>query len=403
LNIFAMLRDDLRQEFPIAFRKVVSNKEPITLRNVKVGINGDTQNLDISLQAIEQPNLLKGTVMITFKEVPNVPKVGKAPQSGKKTQQQSNLEEELYHLRSEMQNTMEEMQTSQEELKSTNEELQSTNEEFQSTNEELTSSKEEMQSLNEELQTVNAELLAKVDDYSRVNNDMKNLLNSTDIATLFLDKELNIRRYTNQATEIFKLIKSDIGRQFTDQVTDLIYPELANDAQEVLKTLIFIQKQIPSKDGRWFTIRIMPYRTVDDRIDGLVITFVNISDIKKMELELDENSQIHRMFLDASSDISISLSIDGNIKEFNPKAVFFFGKNRDEVLGKNFIKMFVPEDKRNTTEKEINKLIKLGKAGKFKMQVQVLGNATVFVTCSFQILTNNLKAPKAIMMMITKD
>ena len=116
------------------------------------------------------------------------------------------------------------MQTSQEELKSTNEELQSTNEELQSTNEELTTSKEEMQSLNEELQTVNAELQSKVDEFSRVNNDMKNLLNSTDIATLFLDKELNIRRYTNQATKVFKLIKSDIGRPFTDQVSDLIYP-----------------------------------------------------------------------------------------------------------------------------------------------------------------------------------
>jgi len=107
--------------------------------------------------------------------------------------------------------------------------------------------------------------------------------------------------------------------------------------------------------------------------------------------------------LDASSDISISLSTNGDIKEFNPKAALFFGKNRDEVLGKNYIKMFVPEDKRNTAEKEINKLVKQGKAGKFKMQVQVAGNATVFVTCSFQILTNSMKAPKAIMMMITKD
>ena len=135
------------------------------------------------------------------------------------------MEKELQHTREEMQSTLEEMQTSQEELKSSNEELQSTNEELQSTNEELTTSKEEMQSLNEELQTVNAELQSKVDEFSRVNNDMKNLLNSTDIATLFLDKELNIRRFTNQATKIFKLIKSDIGRPFTDQVSDLIYPE----------------------------------------------------------------------------------------------------------------------------------------------------------------------------------
>jgi two-component system CheB/CheR fusion protein len=191
-----------------------------------------------------------------------------------------------------VQNIMEEMQTSQEELKSTNEELQSTNEELQSANEELTTSKEEMQSLNEELQTVNAELQSKVDDYSRVNNDMKNLLNSTDIATLFLDKELNIRRYTNQATKIFKLIKSDIGRPFTDQVSQLLYPDLEEDALEVLRTLIFIEKQIPTKDGRWYSIRIMPYRTFDDRIDGLVITFIDISELKMIEEKLQKMNKL---------------------------------------------------------------------------------------------------------------
>ena len=128
------------------------------------------------------------------------------------------------------------MQTSQEELKSTNEELQSTNEELQSTNEELTTSKEEMQSLNEELQTVNHELQAKVDELSQANNDMKNLLNSTDIATLFLDDALNVRRFTTQTTNIIKLIPGDAGRPITDIATDLVYPELAEDAREVLRT-----------------------------------------------------------------------------------------------------------------------------------------------------------------------
>ena len=118
------------------------------------------------------------------------------------------------------------MQTSQEELRSTNEEQQSTNEELQSTNEELTTSKEEMQSLNEELQTVNSELQAKVDELSRSNNDMKNLLNSTDIATLFLDNDLNVRRFTTQATKIIKLIPGDMGRPITDLASDLLYPEL---------------------------------------------------------------------------------------------------------------------------------------------------------------------------------
>ena len=182
--------------------------------------------------------------------------------------------------------THEQMQTSQEELRSANEELQSTNEELQSTNEELTTSKEEMQSLNEELQTVNAELQAKVDEFTRTSNDMKNLLNSTDIATLFLDKDLNVRRFTPQATKIIKLIPADAGRPITDLASDLRYPELAADARGVLQKLASVEKPIGARDGRWFSVRIMPYRTMDERIDGVVITFADITVAKKLEAKL---------------------------------------------------------------------------------------------------------------------
>jgi two-component system CheB/CheR fusion protein len=178
------------------------------------------------------------------------------------------------------------MQTSQEELKSTNEELQSTNEELQSANEELTTSKEEMQSLNEELQTVNHELQAKVDELSRANNDMRNLLNSTDIAILFLDDMLNVRRFTPQTTRIIKLIAGDAGRPITDIATDLDYPGLAADAREVLRSLVFIEKQVASRDERWFLVRIMPYRTLENRIDGVVITFSNITAARTLETQL---------------------------------------------------------------------------------------------------------------------
>ena len=192
------------------------------------------------------------------------------------------LERELEQARQEVQTTREEMQTSQEELKSTNEELQSTNEELQSTNEELTTSKEEMQSMNEELQTLNRELQAKVDELSLASNDMKNLLDSTDIATLFLDDGLNVRRYTPQAAKIIKLIPSDVGRPITDITTDLVYPEFTDDVREVLRTLVFVEKQVVTRDGRWFAARIMPYRTLENRIDGVVITFLNITATKKM-------------------------------------------------------------------------------------------------------------------------
>jgi two-component system CheB/CheR fusion protein len=143
-----------------------------------------------------------------------------------------------------------------------------------------------MQSLNEELYTVNAELQSKVDDLSLVNGDMKNLLNSTDVATIFLDSELRIRRFTDKAKQIYKLIPGDVNRPLSDITNDLIYPELEQDAQEVLRTLVFSERQIETRSERWFTVRIMPYRTVENVIDGVVVTFINITESKQLEARL---------------------------------------------------------------------------------------------------------------------
>jgi two-component system CheB/CheR fusion protein len=228
------------------------------------------------------------SITIVFADVPAFVEhdVGKTKtRKRSSTGKQQELEIQLQRSRGDRQNIYEEMQTSQEELKSANEELQSTNEELQSTNEELSTSKEEMQNLNEELQTVNIELQSKVSDFVQANNDMKNLLNSTEIATLFLDKELNIRRFTNNVVNIFKLRNMDIGRPFTDIVTDLQYPELDSHARQVIKTLISIETTITTNDQRWFNVRIMPYRTLDDHIDGLVITFSDITVAKKLEID----------------------------------------------------------------------------------------------------------------------
>jgi len=405
LNIFAMLREGLRNEFSVAFHKAIKTKEAVVLHNLKVGANGASQTVNIKIQWIDKPDTLNGMVMIIFTDMPGVAEIKTKVNTRKKnlnSARELELNEELKHTREEMQNTLEEMQTSQEELKSTNEELQSTNEELQSTNEELTSSKEEMQSLNEELQTVNAELQSKLDDFSRVNNDMKNLLNSTDIATLFLDKDLNIRRYTNEATKIFKLIKSDVGRPFTDQVSELVYPELPTDALEVLRTLTFIKKQIPTLDGRWFSIRIMPYRTFDDRIDGLVITFFNISDLKQLESELHETVQMHRLILNSSSDVIIKLSAGFEILEYNPAAEEFFAKKYKVALNHNFIQMFVPEKDQKKTEKDLTKLLMSRQDEKFDMQVIAAGSQMSAVEWSVNVLLNNLREPTG-MIIITKN
>ncbi len=291
-NVIAMAHDGLRNELSSAMQKVIRKKGTVTVRGIKLGPQASSQSVDIMVQSVEEPKELFGMILIVFTEsvIPAEPHPDRT--KGKTTAtsgaRQRELQNELKHARDEVQAGREEMQTSQEELKSMNEELQSTNEELQSTNEELMTSKEEMQSLNEELQTVNAELQAKLDELSGTNNDMKNLLNSTDIATVFLDNDLHVRRFTLQAKTIIKFIATDVGRPITDLASDLLYPELVKDAHEVLRTLVFSERSIATQNGRWFTVRIMPYRTVDNRIDGVVITFADITSAKKTEADLRE-------------------------------------------------------------------------------------------------------------------
>jgi two-component system CheB/CheR fusion protein len=289
-NLFAMARDGLRSPLAEGFRKALQGRETVVLRDLRIESGEKDQRVDVTLERIDDPGLLQGLVMIAFADVPTPPP---KPETRRKrggasvpTSHLAQLEKELQKIRAESSTLHEEMQTSQEELRSANEELQSTNEELQSTNEELTTSKEEMQSLNEELQTLNAELQAKVDDLSRASDDMKNLLDSTDIATLFLDRDLLVRRFTPRTTHFIKLIPGDVGRPITDLVLDLDYSTLASDVRNVLRSLDSTEKSATASDGRWFTVRIMPYRTMDDRIDGVVITFADITQAKHLEIQL---------------------------------------------------------------------------------------------------------------------
>ena len=282
-NIFAMTREGLRYELTNAFQKALRQKGPVTFCGRRTRTRDGEQCVAVTVQRLVEAGPLQGLVMIVFTEMPAPVETKAASVAGRSAKPPAHaprlaeLERELQAAHEETRTAREEMQTSQEELRSTNEEMQSTNEELQSTNEEITTSKEEMQSLNEELQTVNNELQTKVDELSQSASDMKNLLNSTDIATLFLDKDLNVRRFTPQATKIIKLIPGDVGRPITDLASELSYPELADDGRAVLRTLVPAEKPIGAKDGRWFMVRIMPYHTLDDRIDGVVITFADIT------------------------------------------------------------------------------------------------------------------------------
>ena len=297
-NIFVMAREGLRIELGDAFQKALEQDTPVVVRGLRVESNGGKESVDVTLQRLTESEPLRGMLIIVFKDVTAPPEKetssppGKAGKNPARYARLEELERKYQQARLEAQTVREEMQTAQEELRATIEEQQSTNEEMQSTNEELTTSKEEMQSLNEELQTVNSEMQVKMDELSRSNNDMKNLLNSTDIATLFLDNDLNVRRFTTQATKIIKLIPGDVGRPISDLASDLLYPELAHDAHEVLRKLCFTEKPVGAHDGRWFTVRIMPYRTLDDRIDGVVITFTDITAAKTLEAKLREKHAV---------------------------------------------------------------------------------------------------------------
>jgi chemotaxis methyl-accepting protein methylase len=286
-NIFVMVREGLRYELTGAFQKALRQKETVAIKNLVVDTNSGKQVVNVTIEPLIEPNALNGMVMIVFNDVASMPKT---KTSIKPRAETTRLEQEFEYTRQEVQSIREEMHTSQEELRSANEELQSTNEELQSTNEELTTSKEEMQSMNEELHMINQELQTRLDELSRTNNDMKNLLDSTDIATLFLDNSLCVRRFTSETSKITRLIPGDIGRPITDIASALLYPELDDDAREVLRTLVKVERQIPTPDGNWFAVRIIPYRTLDNRIDGVVTTFMDITVSKKLEAELRSKS-----------------------------------------------------------------------------------------------------------------
>ena len=341
LNIFAMAREGICYELNMLIRNVLREKGEISKKGVAVGTNGGTKIVDLTVRLIEKPDSPKNMVMIVFSDVAK-----KTPEDSDQNpvadvhdSKLDSLTEKLKEAREEIITIREEMQTSEEELKSTNEEMQSANEEMQSTNEELTTSKEEMQSLNEELQTVNHELQSKVTDLSQANNDMKNLLNSTDIATLFLDDELNIRRFTNRTSSIIKLIASDVGRPITDIVTELQYPELVDDAREVLNTLVFSEKQVSASNSRWFMVKIMPYRTQENRINGLVITFTDITVAKKLEESLLEIEKSYRCLIDTMPVGIIVQQAEGSIKMTNQEAERITGISMKEMQGKNIAEL----------------------------------------------------------------
>jgi two-component system CheB/CheR fusion protein len=333
----------------------VGIKDIVRHPGLRVKTNGDfaTVNLTIRPVAAETPEAFLYLVILehvpTFDpgEAQHAAPIADSPDTDADARVTS-LRQELRAKDEYLQTANEELETSNEELKSSNEEMQSVNEELQSTNEELETSKEELQSVNEELSTVNAELQQKVADLSRLNNDMNNLLAGTGIATVFVDHQLRIMRFTPSATRIINLIPSDIGRPVGHIVSNLMnYDTLVADTQAVLDSLIPREIEVQSKADMWYSMRIMPYRTLENVIEGVVITFADITEMKKAQEALRGSEDLQRMAAavrDARDAITVQ-DLEGRILVWNPEAERLYGWSEAEARMMN-IRDMVPEDKR---------------------------------------------------------
>ena len=281
-NLFNLIHQDLRPKLLSIMHRAVGEKKLVRAESIPYRRpEGDLGYLNVSVRPLATPE--SGNLfLVVFEEVSPLPQAKKSskdktPPATEEKSRVAILEHELLATREYLQTTVEELEASNEELKSTNEELQSTNEELQSTNEELETAKEELQSTNEELVTVNAELNNKIYELIEVNNDINNLLASTEIGTLFLDRELRIRRFTPAATNLFNLIPADVGRSIRDISPKMENQNLWRETETVLHTLQVKDMELKSLTGEIYASRILPYRTRDNLIDGVVITFIDVS------------------------------------------------------------------------------------------------------------------------------
>ncbi|MCG5072707.1 CheR family methyltransferase [Paraburkholderia tagetis] len=277
-NIVAVVRPELRVELRTAIYQALHTNRSVEARRVRIERDGRSYIVNMTARPVHDPEANADFVLVLFDEVENSMSMAESsPGDAEKDPIISQLERELQRTKEQLQSTIEQSETSTEELKASNEELQAINEELRSATEELETSKEELQSINEELSTVNAELKSKVEETGKINDDLQNLIAANDIGTIFVDRDLRIKRYTPRATDVFSIIASDIGRSLLDITHRLEYDKLADDAAEAFDSLRLIERELRSTDGHWYLARFVPYRTTEDRIDGAVLSFIDIT------------------------------------------------------------------------------------------------------------------------------
>lgn len=373
-NVYNMAREGLLLALTLAVRQATASKEEVVHRGVRVKTNGHFTRVDLRVKQLSAPEALRGLLMVSFQAsedpAPAHEPSGAPVRTEAEPARVEELERELLAAKEVHQTTVEELETANEELKSANEELQSMNEELQSANEELETSKEEMQSLNEELQTVNSELQNKVDELSRANDDIKNLLNATDIATIFLDNKLNIKRYTEQARRVIRLIPSDVSRPIGDLVSNLHYSTFAEDAREVLRTLVFKEVDVQSADGSWYLMRMLPYRTADNIVDGLVVTFVDVTKVRGLQEQT-------RRLLNALSRSPTGVCAQDRELRYEWSFGSIFGRWPNEINGRTDAEVLSDAAAAELVELK-RRVLETGTRARHRLRAAPLGRATLY-------------------------
>ena len=342
LDLTAMAREGLRSKIRQAVHKALEAEQPVTVTDARVKREATYHPVTVTVKPLQSLSAPGGFLLVTFRDAESDPVRSTNPRTAAEESVIKQLEDELKATQEDLQSTIEDLESANEELKGSNEEAMSMNEELQSANEELETSKEELQSLNEELTTVNHQLQDKVDEVEGANNDLSNLLNCTDLATVFLDTHFRIKQYTPSSTRMFNLIAGDIGRPLIDIAQKFTDPDLLRDAGEVLRTLVPREKDVLSDQGRWFILRIMPYRTLDNRIAGVIFIFNDVTEIKKAA----ERARLFATVLLDSNDAVTVHDFGGRITTWNRGAERMFGYTEAEALRMNAVEL-MPDQLQN--------------------------------------------------------
>ena len=346
-DILALVLPELRIDLRSALYQVQNSGVSVEGRQVSIARNGRPSIVSVTVRPFHDDEANQDFLLVMFSEVElSLEMAGSEGREGGDDVVLSQLEAELQRKKQQLQETIEHAEVSNEELRAANEELQAINEELRSATEELETSKEELQSVNEELITVNYELKIKVEETGKANDDLNNLIASTDIATIFVDSAMRIKRSTPRAADIFSIIPSDMGRSLLDLTHRLDYKELADDVALTFNTLRMVEREVRSHDGRYYIVRLLPYRTTEDRIEGAVMTFFDITGRREAEEKLRAGEARMRLVAESTKDYAIiTMDRDGRVTSWNRGAERMFGYREDEVAGRNLDFLFLPEDR----------------------------------------------------------